>query len=216
MYIVDRGLHLMREFLLSYGPTSVKKRIWDKEYSDNKWHFADNTAGDCVYRHLEKFAGNGSILDIGCGSGNTATEVAESAYTTYIGVDISEEALAKAEKRSKQCGRQAKNSFACSDFLNYVPTGQFDVILFRESVYHIPMAKIKSTLDRYAPYLKDNGVFIVRLFAGDRNAFQPKPRPTEMLSIIEQEFSVIEKKQYHDEGLPTVLVFRPKLVASSV
>jgi SAM-dependent methyltransferase len=70
-------------------------------------------------------------------------KVAESAYTTYIGVDISEEALAKAEKRSKQCGRQAKNSFACSDFLNYVPTGQFDVILFRESVYPHPHGENK-------------------------------------------------------------------------
>jgi len=75
MYIVNRTLGFLRGFLLSYGPTNLKRRVWDKEYSGDKWNFADDTVGDCVYAHLEKHASNGSILDIGCGSGNTATEL---------------------------------------------------------------------------------------------------------------------------------------------
>jgi SAM-dependent methyltransferase len=109
-------------------------------------------------------------LDIGCGSGNTATEMTEGSYRSYLGVDISEAALAKARKRSADCGRQEKNHFECGDFLTYVPSGQYDVILFRESMYHVPLSKVKTTLDRYSVYLKDGGVFVVRLFAssGDR------------------------------------------------
>lgn len=75
MYIVDRSLQFVRGFLLSYGPSSIKKRFWDKEYLEEKWAFADNTVGDCVYNHLERHTANGRILDIGCGSGNTATEM---------------------------------------------------------------------------------------------------------------------------------------------
>jgi 2-polyprenyl-3-methyl-5-hydroxy-6-metoxy-1,4-benzoquinol methylase len=210
LYIVSRILTFVRGGLLTYGPRVIKRRVWDKEYRDNKWHFADNTMGDCVYPHLEKHARNGSILDMGCGSGNTATELAESAYHSYVGVDISEAALAKAIKRTKESGRQDKNSFACSDFLAYQPAGQFDVVLFRESMYHVPLGKIKDVLDRYSAYLKEGGVIIVRLFAGSRETSKSKYRPNAMLAIMEAEFDVVERSQYPVAGLPTVIVLRSK------
>jgi SAM-dependent methyltransferase len=212
MYIVDRTARFVRGFLLSYGPSTIKKRFWDKEYSEEKWAFAYNTVGDCVYPHLERYSANGTILDIGCGSGNTATEMAETSYRSYLGVDISEAALAKARKRSADCGRQNKNSFECGDFLSYVPTGQYDVILFRESMYHVPLGKVKEILDRYSVYLKEGGVFVVRLFAssGDRPDGKDKQRPAAMLRIMEAEFEVLEKARYDVPGRPTVMVFRPK------
>ncbi len=212
MYIVDRTARFVRGFLLSYGPSTIKKRFWDKEYSEEKWAFAYNTVGDCVYPHLERYSANGTILDIGCGSGNTATEMAETSYRSYLGVDISEAALAKARKRSADCGRQNKNSFECGDFLTYVPTGQYDVILFRESMYHVPLGKVKEILDRYSVYLKEGGVFVVRLFAssGDRPDGKDKQRPAAMLRIMEAEFEELEKARYDVPGRPTVMVFRPK------
>jgi SAM-dependent methyltransferase len=211
MYIVNRSVRLVESFLKAYGPPNIKRYFWEKEYSGNKWDFADNTFGDCVYSHLEKYAANGRILDIGCGAGNTATEVAANAYQAYVGVDISETALAKAAKRSKEVGRQDKNHFECSDFLDYIPTGQFDVILFRESMYHVPLSKIKSTLERYSAYLKNSGVFIVRLFAASQDTEnKDKHRPAAMLAIMEGEFDVVERRQYTNPGRPTVIVFRPK------
>ena len=211
MYIVDRTARFVRGFLLSYGPSNIKKHFWNKEYSEEKWAFAYNTVGDCVYAHLERHSANASILDIGCGSGNTATEMAGT-YRRYLGVDISEAALAKARKRSLECGRQDKNRFECGDFLSYVPTGQYDVILFRESMYHVPLGKVRETLDRYSLHLKDGGVFVVRLYAS--SAAQPngedKRRPAAMLSIMETEFDVLEKARYNVPGQPTVMVFRPK------
>jgi SAM-dependent methyltransferase len=211
MYMVDRTLRFVRGFLLSYGPSTIKKRFWDKEYSEEKWAFAYNTVGDCVYSHLEKHIANGTVLDIGCGSGNTATEMAPT-YRSYLGVDISEAALAKARKRSEECGRGDKNRFECGDFLTYVPAGEFDVILFRESMYHVPLGKVKATLDRYSVYLTNGGVFVVRLFASssERADGKDKQRPAAMLSIMESEFDVLEKGRYEVPGRPTVMVFRPK------
>jgi SAM-dependent methyltransferase len=211
MYIVDRTARFVRGFLLSYGPSNIKKRFWDKEYSEEKWAFAYNTVGDCVYAHLQGYTMDGSILDIGCGSGNTATEMADT-YRSYLGVDISEAALTKARRRSQECGRGEKNRFECGDFLTYVPTGQYDVILFRESMYHVPLGKVKAILDRYSVYLKEGGVFVVRLFAssGDRPDGKDKQRPAAMLGIMEAEFDVLEKCRYEEPGRPTVIVFRPK------
>jgi 2-polyprenyl-3-methyl-5-hydroxy-6-metoxy-1,4-benzoquinol methylase len=209
MYIVDRGLRFVRGFLLSYGPSNLKRRFWDREYSGDKWNFADHTSGDCVYQHLDRWAANKTILDMGCGSGNTATEMAPD-YRSYIGIDISQTALDKAAKRSQECGRGDKNQFVCSDFLSYVPSHPFDVILFRESLYHVPLGKVKPTLNRYSTFLKEGGVIIVRLFAGDRETNEVKSRPTAMLSIIENEFEILENRRYEQRGLPTVIVFRSK------
>jgi SAM-dependent methyltransferase len=207
MYVVERSLRLMRAALLSYGPSAVKRFLWNKEYSGGKWDFADHTADDCVYPYLEKYAKNGSILDLGCGSGNTANELASIAYGSYLGVDISESALSKARRRSEENGRADKNSFVQGDFLEYVPPQPFDVILFRESMYHCPQGKIKTLLDRYSKYLGNGGVFIVRMFTMKNG--EAKARPMAMFRVIETEFDVLEKGQY-GESVATVVVFRPK------
>jgi cyclopropane fatty-acyl-phospholipid synthase-like methyltransferase len=208
MYIIDRTLRFTRGFLLSYGPSPIKKVFWDQEFSSGKWNFIDNTAGDCVYSHLDRFAANKSVLDLGCGPGNTANEMAPG-YQKYLGVDISEEALAKGRRRTEANGRAGMNSFERGDFLSYVPPQKFDVILFREAMYHVPLGKVKETLDRYSKYLKDGGVFIVRMYTIDSKTRQSKNRPIAMLSVMEKEFDVIEKSHYEGPGA-TVIVFRPK------
>ena len=212
MYIVQRSLRFMRAAVASYGPSIIKKALWDREYLAGKWHFNDNTAGDCVYPHLEKHAANGSILDLGCGSGNTANELAFGAYCSYLGADISEAALDKARRRSEENGRADKNRFVHADFLEYVPSQQFDVILFRESMYLVPLGKVKATLDRYSKHLKEAGVFIVRICTTEKG--KKKYRPAAMVHTIETGFDVIEKRQYAESG-PTVIVFRPKASAAS-
>src|SRR2546426_5878593 len=116
---MERTLSFMRGLLKSYGPSSVKKRLWDAEFSIGKWNFIDDTVGDCVYPYLEKYARKGNILDLGCGPGNTATELAPDAYGQYVGVDISEAALSKAAKRTQVSGRSNKNRFMQADFLSF-------------------------------------------------------------------------------------------------
>ncbi len=208
MYVVERSLRFVRGALLSYGPSTVKKFFWNREYSNGKWGFNDNTAGDCVYLYLEKYAKNRSILDLGCGSGNTANELVFGAYGSYLGVDISKSALDKARRWTEATGRAGKNSFAQGDFLSYVPLRQFDVILFRESLYHVPLGKIKATVDRYSKYLEDSGVLIVRLITSENG--KTKHRPTAMLSVIETGFDVLERGHYPQSGA-TVIVFRPSV-----
>ena len=201
-------LRKMRSGLMAYGPSNIKRLLWDREYSRGKWNFAYNSMGDCVYQHLEKHAAGGSILDLGCGMGNTATELAMNAYRDYTGVDISDACLKKAEARTQQSGRSGKNRFVRGDFLNYVPAQQYDVILFRESMYHVPPARIKPVLNHYASYLKAGGVFVVRMATLGPDG-QRIPRPVMMLNIIRSEFDVVEDCDY-EVLKATVIVFRPK------
>ena len=65
MNIAQRSIQFMQGFLKSYGPSNIKKILWDKEFSGGKWNFIDNTAGDCVYPHLARHLHKGGILDLG-------------------------------------------------------------------------------------------------------------------------------------------------------
>ena len=208
MSFVKIVIRKMRSGMMSYGPTSIKRLLWEQEYSGDKWNFAYHSMSDCVYEHLEKHAAGGSILDLGCGTGNTATELAMNAYCDYTGVDISDTCLGKAERRTQQNGRSAKNRFVRGDFLNYVPTQFYDVILFRESIYHVPPGRIKPMLNHYAHYLKAGGVFIVRMATLGQDG-RRLPRPLMMLNIIRSEFDVTEDCDY-EAFKSTVIVFRPK------
>jgi SAM-dependent methyltransferase len=211
MGVVGRVSGYTYGLLKRYGPSKMKKVFWDREFASEKWDFIDNTVGDPVYSHLEKYVGHGSILDLGCGPGNTATELA-SPYRTYVGVDISEVALEKARKKTEETGRAGRNHFACSDFLSYDPGQIFDVILFRESMYHVPIGQVKTILDKYAKFLAEDGVFVVRLFlAGPQG--EKRYRPKAIIRAIEDEFEVIEKAEYDDRGL-TITVFRPRVSAA--
>ena len=208
MYIVSRTVRFLRGALLSYGPRNVKRLIWNKEFAGAKWNFIDHTAGDCVYLPLEKYARNGNILDLGCGPGNTANELNETSYISYLGVDISEEALAKAARQTKESGRAGKNRFATGDFLTYEPAGKFDVILFRESMYHVPIGMIRPVLNRYARHLSGRGVFIVRMHLTGENG-EPMRRPTKMVEVIDAAFNIVERVQDTKTG-GGVIVFQPK------
>jgi SAM-dependent methyltransferase len=208
MYIVSRTARLLRSALLSYGPQNIKKLIWNKEFAGTKWNFIDRTVGDCVYPPLEKYARNGSILDLGCGPGNTANELNETSYLSYLGVDISEEALAKAVRRTEESGRAGKNRFATGDFLTYEPEGRFDVILFRESMYHVPIGRIRPLLNRYARHLRERGVFVVRMHVTSESG-DPVRRPTRMVQVIDTAFDIIERVHDAKTG-GGVVVFQPK------
>lgn len=76
------------------------------------------------------------------------------------------------------------------------------MILFRDSLYYIPRAKIKPMLERYSRYLKPSGVFIVRMWdAGEKYKA--------ILDPIESEFDVIEKC-LPERPKSAVMVFRQK------
>jgi len=204
MSIVQRAVRVPYNFILRYASPTIKRFFWDREFASGKWNFIDDTAGDASYPYLEKYcAGRGNILDLGCGPGNTANELAAAAYQEYLGVEISEVALNKARERTERNGRSGKNHFVSGDMLTFVPSRQFDVILMRESVYHVATGELKGLLDRYAQYLTENGVFVVKLIIQNRYTSKARVR------IIESAFEVVEKGEHSRDG-STVLVFRPQ------
>lgn len=88
-YLLRRTKRIQNSRILKkWGNSSTMKAIWDDELSSGEWDFLENSADDEIYHYLEKYSNNGSVLDLGCGSGNTGNEMDISKYRSYRGVDI--------------------------------------------------------------------------------------------------------------------------------
>lgn len=199
MQPIRRFKNILRSARQQWGSTKSRQSLWNTEYAGGRWAHCENTQGDCVYPYIHKYCHNGSILDLGCGSGNTANELDVDKYHDYTGVEISDVALEQARRRSEQANRVDKNQFVTSDITKFAPLKKYDAILFRDSIYYIPRPRIKATLDRYSQYLTEGGVFIVRL--NHRESYE------KIVNIIENNYKILDKYS-PDSTSPIVLVFR--------
>ena len=165
MYLATKCRNVVRGLLQAHGTEGVKKLLWNSEFAQGRWNGLDSSPGDCVYPFVETYAHGGSILDLGCGPGSTGNELSMASYADYTGVDISDVAIDKAAKRGAREGRTTKNRYFQADICTYIPDRNFNVILFRDSIYYVPYNRITALLERYAAYLTADGVFVVRLFS---------------------------------------------------
>jgi SAM-dependent methyltransferase len=204
---VSKLRNVLRGLRQVWGSPRGKQKLWNNEFSEGRWDFIENTANDIVYRFVERHSRRGSILDLGCGSGNTGCELDANSYREYIGVDISDVALEKAKLRSEKCGRSRPNRYVQSDIATYIPDGEYDVILFRESIYYMPRRQIRAALDRYSRCLKEGGVIIVRCH--DRRVAQ------ELLKVIRSGFEIVENYWSNASG-PVVVILRPEVGVRNV
>jgi len=105
-------------------------------------------------------------------------------------------------KRAEDTGRAATNQYFCGDIFTYVPDGRYDVMLFGDSLYYVPWGQILTMLNRYSSYLRENGVFVARVYG---RRYQP------IIDTIQSHFQVVEKQSYVLPGDEIfVLAFRPR------
>ncbi len=201
MNIQRKARNVFRALVQSYGSERAKRRQWDDEYASGRWNYLDEIGELSVRSTVEKYASNGSILDLGCGSAASSNELNPAAYSTYTGVDISDVAVEMARARAQEAGRADQNEYCQSDILMYEPTRRYDIILFGDSIYYVPFRRIATMLKRYSQYLTPEGVFIARLCDVSGTHRQ-------IVETIESHSKIIEK-HVGGEMKTCIIVFRP-------
>ena len=139
--------------------TSQQYRF-NQQFACGKWDGLKDLAELGRYSIIVGFAGyfckRARILDLGCGEGILQEKFAPTDYSYYLGVDFSEVAIDHAQKRA-----DARTEFRVGDLNKLVIDGQFDVIIYNESLNYL--GHPKEAVLKLFKNLSTGGVFIFSL-----------------------------------------------------
>ena len=124
-----------------------QKPVGTREWYDFVGQLADlvpdmHPGGDEATRALLdmcRLDATSQVLDVGCGSGNTAYLIAEQYGAQVLGIDISDVMIAKAKERARQQGLAEQVEFRVADvFQMPFEDGSFDVAIFQSVLTPLP------------------------------------------------------------------------------
>jgi SAM-dependent methyltransferase len=185
--------------LMGYRPQRVSVAAWDSEYRGGDWDYLGSIgsiAGQTSILGYCQFLAPQTILDVGCGAGALASKLKILPYRSFLGIDISPEAIAQAERI-----RDARTDFAIAEADAFHTDRTFDVIIFNQCLNYLPDPA--ATLAAYARLLAPNGRIIVSLFDTSR---------TRMIwKLLEREMRIEDWMRYgQSDGQGTTKVLLPK------
>ena len=102
---------------------------------------------------------NMNVLDIGCGWGGMAIEIAKQTGANVKGITLSENQFNTASKRAQEEGLSEKISFKIQDYRN--ETHKYDRIVSVGMFEHVGIKYFKAYLKKTYDLLKENGVFLL-------------------------------------------------------
>lgn len=146
--------------LTGYRPQHVSPETWDREYREGQWDYLrrmDSLAGLVSILGYCQFLNPASILDAGCGEGLLAEKLKMLPYTSYLGIDVSREAIASATARLGD----DRSRFVVADAWAFETDQRFDVIVFNQSLYYL--TDPAGVLRKYQALLKPDGRIIVSM-----------------------------------------------------
>jgi trans-aconitate methyltransferase len=181
--LVIPGVHYV---VSRYAPNSIKRLAFEEKMKQGVWDYttADKTAE--LLESIGKYAHNGNILCLGCGSGSLVEALSRDSFKTFIGVDLSRDAIEKAKRLEND-----KIIFHLGDIYSFECNEKFNIIVFEESIYYIPPFKRLKMLKRYQKYLTDDGVFIVTA---------NYKRFAQIFSMIKKNFTVLEERCFKNSS----------------
>ena len=102
---------------------------------------------------------NMKVLDIGCGWGGMAIEIAKQTGATVKGITLSENQFATASKRAQEEGLSEKITFKLQDYRN--ENQNYDRIVSVGMFEHVGIKYFREYLKKTYDLLKDTGVFLL-------------------------------------------------------
>lgn len=174
---------------------------WDEAYAAGFWDFlagADEaTRYGMIAGLARRLAPGGAVLDVGCGDGVLRHHLDPA--TEYHGIDLSAEAIRRAEARATDLPYPGSTRFEVADAERWQPSRSYPAIVFNECLYYLerPLAAAHRYLDALSP----DGAMIVSMFRG--------PRSRAIAHRLRRELPPSEELELHHpaKGRWTLLVF---------
>lgn len=140
------------------GDVPLAPADWDEQYAGQHWDFLTGVGELAHYAVIAAYGSylrpHAAVLDLGCGEGVLYDRYLPLGCRRYVGVDISQTAVARLAERASP-----ENEFVAQDAETYEPDGAFDVIIFNESITYF--TEPEASFERYARWLAPDGIMIV-------------------------------------------------------
>ena len=158
-----------------------------------------------------------SLLDLGCAGGTLAVNLAPP-FKSYHGVDISDVAVAKATGYlSANLRPSLSYELTVSQIQDFKSAKQFDVIVFNEVLYYLPIEQLPQVIRQYTAMLAPEGLIVVSLKSHELSHFIQ----TILMRELNLDHGVLYQQQPEAAGWKTtrnsktpaylVQAFRPKM-----
>lgn len=161
-HLVKRNTALLRlsSRLLPHRWEKPDRAGWDREYAEGHWDRFEAPRESARYRVIAGFSAHlhpRRVLEVGCGSGTLLRLLKAEGYETYVGLDLSEVAIA----RARPLADDRTHLIAC-DADAFESDDRFDLVIFNEVLYYFD--DVARTLDKYLGLLDEGGHLIVSLY----------------------------------------------------
>ena len=175
----------------------VKRKIlrdsrerWNYQYAKGQWDGLkdgyERERQEMVKAFFIKYANGGSLLEIGAGDGILPELVFQKQhYSTYLGVDVADEVMAKANHRLGD----DRHRFLFGDMNNWQIKEKFDVILLNECINYAK--NFDKTWTETLKSLNSGGVFIVSMHEHKRSP--------QIWAAFDCHFTILEEKLVQNE-----------------
>lgn len=135
------------------------KEDWEKQYVGGEWDRLDSLKEASRYAimglYCNWFHKQPNVLDVGCGTGVIVNYLK---FKNFLGIDISEDAIQKANKK-ENC------AFLATNAEEFRTDKKFDVIIFNEVIYYFDAIKI---MKKYEEFLNPDGIFLISIWENPR------------------------------------------------
>jgi 2-polyprenyl-3-methyl-5-hydroxy-6-metoxy-1,4-benzoquinol methylase len=134
-----------------------QKQFWDAWNTANRGGEIDGFARRQLAVAQEWMAraapSSPAVVELGCGTGWLIGQLARSFPGRYLGIDLSESAVALARSRFPEV------TFSCADASVAVPPGPFDVVITADTIAHIPDQR--GFVRRIAAVVRPGGLLVL-------------------------------------------------------
>ncbi|NDC40965.1 MAG: class I SAM-dependent methyltransferase [Chitinophagia bacterium] len=149
----------MLKKLVRFVKRKVSSRYkFNEQFASGKW---DELRGvqelarySVIAGYVQHYNKSARILDLGCGEGILQERLSLLPYQSYLGIDFSDVAIARAKRLEN-----SNTHFITGDIGKLVLNGSYDVIIYNESIYYIN--GIPEALYALFPHLAPGGYVII-------------------------------------------------------
>jgi len=158
---MDNLLLTERQLVEKKCYNSIVHDKWDNKFLiveqiEPPFNYYSGDLFGCAKNYIGDFK-NKIMLEIGCGNGETSVWFAKNGAEVY-GLDISDESIIIAERRSRENETTDKTHFLVSPAeKTKFPDNFFDIVFINVSLHHL---EVEQALNEFKRVLKPNGIFV--------------------------------------------------------